>query len=340
MSAEVILIVGGYGHVGGVIARRLVAHGGARVRIAGRSLEKARKAAAAIGCEAAPLDLGQPRSWEGPVEEVGIVVVCMDQPDNAFARHVLALGKAYVDITASYAFMEAVERLDGLARSAGGRAVLSVGLAPGLTNLLVRACVDRLDLAEVARIGILLGLGDVHGRAAIAWVLSNADEGRASQLQPELFRFANTQEVVPAYPFPFADQYVVRRTLSLGAAATFLTLECRYLAGLAFRAARLLKGRRWIQDTLANILARIRVGSDRVALSVDVTGLRGGRAARVSATCEGRGEADITAFVAVLVVQQLLRSDVSAGIYHIEQVLQPEAVFDELRAQGLTIEVA
>jgi saccharopine dehydrogenase (NAD+, L-lysine-forming) len=43
----------------------------------------------------------------------------------------------------------------------------SVGLAPGLTNLLAKYCLEWLGTVDALEIGILLGLGEAHGPAAI-----------------------------------------------------------------------------------------------------------------------------------------------------------------------------
>jgi hypothetical protein len=61
--------------------------------------------------------------------------------------------------------------------------VLSVGLAPGVTNLLARHCADRSGGAEV-RIGVLLGAGERYGPASIEWTLDGfATIGPASRMR-------------------------------------------------------------------------------------------------------------------------------------------------------------
>lgn len=68
----------------------------------------------------------------------------------------------FVDISASAGYFAAVE-----ARNPRAGALLSVGLAPGLSSLLIDALPhepgDELD------IGIVLGVGEQHGVAAIEW---------------------------------------------------------------------------------------------------------------------------------------------------------------------------
>jgi saccharopine dehydrogenase (NAD+, L-lysine forming) len=329
-----VTIVGGYGHVGTRIARHVLGRTSAQVRIAGPAADRARRAADRLGCEGAVIDVSRADSWDAAVADADVVMVCIGQGDNRFASHVLSQGKAYLDITAAYSFIEAVESLDDIARSAGAKAVLSIGFAPGLTNLLVRSCSERLDSAERARIGVLLGLGDAHGEAAILWTLGaagDAERGRATDI-----RFGRDRRIA-SFPFPFADQHVVRKTLGIADAQTFLAIGNEWITRLLYHGAQRLAGRKRLQRVIAALLARVRIGSDRAALAVEVFGLRNGRPSIVRATCEGRREGDITALVAGLVVERLLESPVPPGIHHIEQVVDPDSVYAELGAHGVAI---
>lgn len=102
-----------------------------------------------------------------------------------------------------------IETLDAGARQSGGLAVLSVGLAPGLTNLLVKAARDRCPEATGFRIGVLLGLGDSHGPAAIDWTLRSLGPLRPEDILP--LRFGGDRRAVPSIPFDFSDQHALMR---------------------------------------------------------------------------------------------------------------------------------
>lgn len=334
-----VLVIGGYGHVGKLIARELLAKPELGVRLAGRNREKATQAAAALGCAAEVVDIAARDTWEPAVAEASVVVMCIDTPDDSFATHVLTKGKLYVDISASQAVIESVEMLDSLARSSGGSAIVSVGFAPGLTNLMVKWAAARMDRAETARIGVLLGLGDAHGEAAILWTLSNASDPKMPDRTPAHIRYGDDRKASIAYPFPFSDQYAVRRTLGLSEANTFLSLGHDFFTRLAFRLAPLLRDRPGAQRAIAALLTRLRVGSDRAALAVEVSGRLGPRLASVTMTCEGRREAEITARVAAFVVCRLLDTEAAPGVHHIDEIIDPEAVFDELAASGVAIAV-
>jgi saccharopine dehydrogenase-like NADP-dependent oxidoreductase len=100
-----------------------------------------------------------------------MVIMCLDQQNTAFVQACLLQGIHYIDISADYGFLSKVEQLHPLAESHGSTAVLCVGLAPGLTNLLAQQASRQLDTVDEINISIMLGLGDSHGRAAMEWTV-------------------------------------------------------------------------------------------------------------------------------------------------------------------------
>lgn len=330
-----VLIVGGYGHVGRRIAARLLKAGVGMVRLAGRDAIKAHQAAAQLGCEGSTIDLTSPNTWTEPLAGIRCVVVCVDQAVPIFPSFVLERGFTYVDITADDAFFRKVEGLDDLARSRNGRGILSVGLAPGLTNLLVKACTEGMDKVEMVRIGILLGLGDAHGPAAIDWTLRNLSHTDASAI--EVIRFGEQQHGHLAVPFDFADQHVVRRTLGIEQARTYLAFSSPLMSRTAFAMLRFIAVRPSMRRVVQAAMHHIRLGSDRAALSIMATGKQGGATITRTMMIEGRGEAEITALVAAFVVEHALRNALPPGIRHIEKILSIHHLLPRLREEGITL---
>lgn len=111
-----------------------------------------------------------------------------------------------------------------------------------------------MDRAETARIGVLLGLGDARGEAAILWTLSNASNPKMPDRTPAHIRFGDDRKASFAYPFPFSDQYAVRRTLGLSDANTFLSLGHDFFTTLAFLGALILRDRPRAQRRLQHSL--------------------------------------------------------------------------------------
>lgn len=151
-----VLVLGGYGAVGAPVVDGLRA-AGATALAAGRDPRRADRV----------VDLAAPRSFADALSAVepDVVVNAAGAEDPALAALASAGGAAFVDVTATTGYVAALERL-----TTERPVVVSVGLAPGLTNLLAAAVHDRapgpVDLA------IVLGAGEHHGSAGVAWSYS------------------------------------------------------------------------------------------------------------------------------------------------------------------------
>jgi saccharopine dehydrogenase (NAD+, L-lysine-forming) len=175
MKQDRIVVVGGYGHVGQKICLQLARLFPGNVYAAGRSKKKAEKFCSSTNGQIKPLQVDVLKTVEKSFfQNVKLVIVCIDQVNTDFVRTCLSNGIDYMDISASYTFLEKVEHLNEIAETNRATAVLSVGLAPGLTNLLASWVKKQLDDVQEIDIYLMLGLGDEHGKAAIEWTLLHA----------------------------------------------------------------------------------------------------------------------------------------------------------------------
>lgn len=132
-----ILIIGGYGEVGGKIAKLLLQSYPNRIWIAGRNIEKAKDFCVQHKNLVRPLQLDvSEKVHPEQLENVALVIMCLELKDTAFAQLCLNEGISYIDITASYTFLKKLEALHSLAVQKHSTAIFSVGMAPGLTNLM------------------------------------------------------------------------------------------------------------------------------------------------------------------------------------------------------------
>ncbi len=60
--------------------------------------------------------------------------MCLDLPNADFVRYCFKRGIHYVDISANYKLFSQIELLDAEAKKHNATAIISVGLAPGLTS--------------------------------------------------------------------------------------------------------------------------------------------------------------------------------------------------------------
>lgn len=319
VNARDVLVIGGYGAVGSVVCARLAQAVPGRVVPAGRSLAAAQEAARRIGSPRAErVDLADPATLDAALVGVGLVVLAVEPGDDRVARACLARGVSLVDVSASRGQLEATELLDEVAREAGAAAVLSVGVAPGLTNLLARRAHDLVGGAQEIDVAVVLGGGEAHGADAIRWTVDGLvgprpDGGPRQVLLPALGRRT-------VHPFDFSDQHALRRTLDVPRVTTRFALDSRVLTAALFgarrsgvlRAFRGARGRR----ALAAVFGAVHVGGDRFALAA--TARDGDRAAQVSLVASGQGR--VTGLVAAEVALAVLAGRVPPGVRHVEQV--------------------
>lgn len=177
------------------------------------------------------------------LDDIGLVLVCLDQTSTGFVEQCLSSGIHYVDISAQHAFLSQVEALDDLAKRNGAMALLSVGTAPGLTNLLAARAREQMERLD--RIDILLhfGLGDQHGQAAVEWMFNNLDapfhvmeNGRALAVRSFGDSIAlglpGRGKKRSAYRFNFSDQHVIGHTLGVPSVSTWVQFDDRFTTWL------------------------------------------------------------------------------------------------------------
>uniref|UniRef100_UPI0030F4187B saccharopine dehydrogenase NADP-binding domain-containing protein n=1 Tax=Staphylococcus aureus TaxID=1280 RepID=UPI0030F4187B len=137
------------GEVGGKIAKLLLQSYPNRIWIAGRNIEKAKDFCVQHKNLVRPLQLDvSEKVHPEQLENVAMVIMCLEQKDTAFAQLCLNEGIIYIDITASYTFLKKLEALHSLAVQKHATAIFSVGMAPGLTNLMAMHAARQLSSLE------------------------------------------------------------------------------------------------------------------------------------------------------------------------------------------------
>ncbi|MFE0102921.1 saccharopine dehydrogenase family protein [Streptomyces sp. NPDC059009] len=336
-----ILVLGGYGAVGRVTALDLARRLPGQVIVAGRDRARAAELAAGSGGTLLPaqVDLADPASLEQALEGVCLVVLSVEPRTPAVhpARRLFERGIGLVDVTATHSLITEVERHGTLARTGEATALLSVGVAPGLTNLLARRAAEAVGGAERLDISVVLGAGEAHGKDAVRWTVAQLMEGDTGGARPlKVATWPPGRAERTHHPFPFSDQHTLRRTLGVPDVTTRLGLDSGALTGLlfglrragVFRAAR----RARLDGLLTASLTRIHLGGDRFAVRVDAH--RGGR--RVTRALTATSQSRFTGLTAAEVAARVYEGGLPAGVHHIEEVAALADVPEALAAHGLT----
>ncbi|MEH3131179.1 MAG: saccharopine dehydrogenase NADP-binding domain-containing protein [Mycolicibacterium neoaurum] len=347
-----ILIAGGYGVVGGHLAELLAPRYPGRLVITGRDRDRAATAAAALanGCLADHLDAADAESVQAVIRShrPTLVISCAGRTEPALAHACLTGGVHYIDVSADAPGITAVEQFHTLAVQSAATAVLSVGVAPGLTNLLALEVVSGLDHVERLDVGVQLSIGDTHGAAAIDWTLANMGapfpvaSDRRKGAVPYERPFAAQHRLdfggparVRAGGFNFPEQRTLARTLNVPDVRSWLALRPRIVHAVAAFTVRTGLARALSSPAVRAVLASamgepIPHGGDSFAVCAEASGTRDGQPQRISMWFAGRGEAAMTAEVSARVARLVLESRQSPGVWHIEQLPAAQRLLNDI----------
>jgi saccharopine dehydrogenase-like NADP-dependent oxidoreductase len=346
-----ILVVGGYGSVGRVISTALGERFPGRVIAAGRSYEKAQALAHETGDKVTPAEIDTSRTdeTESLLSDVSVVVMCVETRDTSFVTRCVRQGIHYTDISATYDLLSGIEALDGLAKERGSTAVLSVGLAPGLTNLLASHCVSVLGEVAEVDIFILLGMGEVHGDSSIEWVLDNLNAEyvvRQAGKDKRVQAFGEFKRTVfpgdigerAAYRFDFSDQHTIIRTLGLDSASTWTCFDSAASTRLFYLIKKLglFQALRFnpVRRAHVKLLGSMRMGSDLFIAQAVAKAKTNGKTTSYTCAVSGHGEGRVTGLVAAEVAGHLYTSTSPPGVFHIDQVFDRPREFVETFSEG------
>lgn len=336
-----IVVVGGYGAVGRVVVRAIAERLPGRVVVAGRDGRRAAELAAATrgAALARQADVGRPAEVESLLDGAAVVVMCVERANDTVAQACLSRGIHYVDISASSAVLDSIARHAEVASRNNAAAVLSVGLAPGLTNVLAAYALERLSTARSVDMNVLLGLAGDHGPDSVRWTMARLADpvgrgsgtARAARVRLPVFGRRTV------HPFAFADQDTLRSTSGVPA-TTRMCFDSAAVTRVLFalRSARFFRllARLGGTDQLGRLASRLRLGDDRFvvhAAAVD------GNGARVSVAALGRQECRATGIVTAKIVERLVDRRIPPGIWHMQQIVDADELLSELPAYDISI---
>ncbi len=170
MRSGKILLAGGYGHVGTVLAHELAVRYPGQLVIAGRHCDRAEALAATLpgGADAAQVDARDEASVKLAAQHAQLMVNCsLDQRTPTLLRAACANGSAYLDIGADAPAIASMLELSTEAAQHGTCALVAAGLDPGCANIMAALASERAGGAHTINVAALLSLGDAFGEAAI-----------------------------------------------------------------------------------------------------------------------------------------------------------------------------
>lgn len=327
--SQKILIIGGYGAVGSQIARYLAPLYPHNVIVSGRNYAKAEKTAEQLSHGVIPLRLDLDKfEDESILDDVRLVIVCLDSPHTRLVKACIERGILYLDISAQYESLKQIEELNHAARSRGAAIVLSTGLAPGLTNLLAQLAHDRLKSTTSINIFVLLGLGEKHGEQAYRWTFNHiAHRYQVGKEAVNSFTSPVRTDLLGVrkfYTFDFSDQHVISNTLPQVKVRTRMAFDLGWFTRLTsvlrkVGIARMFRNKT-VQDVAIKAFSSYSLGSDVFAVKVVA---KDSGTASASYSFTGNNEGKVTAVFAAEMARYLLdQPELPAGVWHTHQLVR------------------
>lgn len=348
--SEKILIVGGYGQVGRYVTSELIKTFSNKVVVAGRSLEKANSFLQEHGgsFEILKLDIYDFDRRAEALKNIKVVVMCLSPKNNDFAEHCIKNGVHYIDISPSNDIAQNLKTFSHGNENISSTCVLGVGLAPGLSNLLVKELSQSVDVLQNVNISLLLGLGEEHGKDGVKWLLDNINEnfflninGSKVSIKPFIGKH-KTDFIEPlgkrtAYRFNLADQFIVPQTLRIENVSSYFCYDSKAITAYVSILKRigifgLLKFKityRFIEKIFSAILPIIRktkIGTDIYSIQVDAVGAKNGKEVSCRISAIGNNNSLLTGQIAAFSAMKLFTDNYPHRVFYFEELFSLEDI--------------
>jgi saccharopine dehydrogenase (NAD+, L-lysine-forming) len=328
-----ILLIGGSGKVGQLIAEEIHRLCLGVVTIAGRTAAKAMSAAERIDRSVrwAIFDINSFGTHEQLlIKESDLVIVCIDQHDLHWVSYCIEHRVMYLDITAKTDFINSLPSLHEKAVMNDTLVLTGLGLCPGITTLLAAQLTMYHPEADAFNTGLMLGLGEAHGKASIEWTLDNYLND--FKLRGEMVRsfwhhrsfYFGRKSAIKAYRFNFSDQHTLTDGHYPNVYATYLCFDSAVTTRLFYFFKRLgidrLLKKPFFRTATIGLFSALTFGSK--GFSCESSALRAGKVID-TLRCSGVSTNHATAAVVIAAIMQLRSTRVS-GVRDIRELLTLE----------------
>lgn len=344
VDKDKILIIGGYGTVGSIVSRQLALQYPSKIIVRGRNKDKAQMLIEQNGLNAKAiyLDVEKERLKEVDFNEIHTAVSCIETMNISFILECLQFNINYTEVGASFKAHKRFFELSDYIDNADCLVIPSVGLVPGLSNIL--AFNGAKQFAEIDEIHtyVILGLGESHGVDSVRWMLEKANSsfkiktkkgsvGVKGFTHPRSTRLLNEQRERTFYLFDFSDHHAIPLLVDTKAIDTRIGFDSKVITYLfyLFQKIGVLK---WFKNIspkrFKKVLDFIRIGSERFGLQIEINGKDSlGMQYSIKYLATGENEALATATATSYASELMYLNKTQKGLKHIEEVCD----FDELK---------
>jgi len=342
--SDKILVVGGYGQVGKYVTLELIYSFPKKVIVAGRDLAKADAFSKEQNnsFETIKLDIYDKESVKASVKNIRVAVMCLSPKNTDFAEHCIRNGIHYIDISPSNDVVKNIKIFKQEAEITNSTCILGVGLAPGLSNLLVKELSRKFDCLESVNISLLLGLGEQHGTDGVKWLLDNIrynfdlkidDTNKSFKpfIQKYKTDFPEPLGKRTAYRFNLADQFIVQQTLSINNVSSYFCYDSKFVTAyvsilkhigvfglLKYKTAYSFFLKVFI--SALSIMRKLKIGTDIYGIQINARGIKSGQKTQFQIGATGNNNSLITGQIAAFIAIKLFNENYKAGVFYLEEL--------------------
>lgn len=357
---EKILILGGYGYTGKLLAKYLLAQTNVQIMIAGRSLEKAKHFTSELNNSRATAIQVDAASFDSLLQALqGITLCLVAAPTTHHAEKVVrACIQArvdYLDVQYSSRKLEVLFAAKKEIEQAGLCFVTEAGFHPGLPSALIRYASKKLDVLESALIGGYLNMKELPYTEAV-------DELMEGFINYQAQVYKNGSWTKPAAwdsrPFHFGDDIGKRTAYSMffeelrGIPKLYPSLK---------ETGFYIAGSNWLSDLVITpiIFVGLKLAPKRglhplgklmwwsmgkskppyvVALKAEAKGLLNGRQVEVHVRIAHPDGYEFTAIPVVAFLKQYLDGSVRRdGVHMMGHIAEPLRLFKDMQEMGVEL---
>ena len=344
VEKDKILIIGGYGTVGSIVSRQLALRYPSKIIVGGRNKDKAQMLIEQNGLSAKAiyLDVEKERFDEVDFNEIHTAVSCIETMNLFFILECIQFNINYTEVGASFDVHKRFFELSDYIDNSDCLVIPSVGLVPGLSNILAFNGAKQFSEIEEIHTYVMLGLGESHGIDSVRWMLEKANSSFKIKTKegsvvvkgfthPRSTRLLNEQGERTFYFFDFSDHHTIPLLVDTKAIDTRIGFDSRAITYL-FYLLQKIGFLKWYKNLgpkrLKKVLDFIRMGSERFGLQIEINGKDSlGMQSSIKYLATGENEAMATATVTSYAAELMYLNKTQKGLKHIEEVCD----LDELK---------
>ena len=355
-----ILILGGYGYTGKLLAKYLLSQTNVQIVIAGRNLEKAKKFACELNdsrVTAIQADAANFASLSQALQGVTLCLVAAPTTHHATTVvHACIQARVdYLDVQYSSKKLEALFAAESEIKQAGLCFITEAGYHPGLPSALIRYAATKLDVLESALIGGYLNMKELPYTEAVdelmegfidyqAQVYKNGEWTKSTTWDSRHFDFGDGIGKRTAYSMFFEELRDIPNQYPSLKETGFYIAGSNWFSDLVITPL-IFVGLKLAPKRGLRPLGKLMwwaMGKSKppyvVALKVEAKGLLNGRQAEVHARIAHPDGYEFTAIPVVAYLKQYLDGSARCdGVHMMGHIAEPLRLFKDMQAMGVEL---